>query len=243
MYKISVNIRSVKELRYESSMDETSISLLFYSKPCVVQGLRRWQSINPKIEDLKPSGINYLQCFKWMRCSLYHNMPFSWISHIEHDQCISWWWLGFMHPKCIGTQLLVPLKTRLWLQGGCWKWLEDNHHVVDHPRLQEICTFLASTTFEFRYVSPCLTSIHMKWNGNENAWSPHCIHFTFFIYFYFYVKWNLAHLNFDFSTLTPTKIGKNSREMLNRNEAWPTTLPMKSGHISKLKVVMVLFNG
>mgnify|MGYP001804603211 CR=1 FL=1 len=117
MYGISVNINCDKELRYESSMDETSISLLFYSKPCVVQGLMRWQSINPKIKGLKPSGINYLQCFKWMRCSLYHNMQFSWISHIEHDQCISWWWLGFMHPKCMGTQLQVGT-IKNWLIRG-----------------------------------------------------------------------------------------------------------------------------
>ena len=41
IYEISVVINSGKELGYESSIEETTISLLFYSKPCVVRGLRR----------------------------------------------------------------------------------------------------------------------------------------------------------------------------------------------------------
>ena len=54
-------------------------------------------------------------------------------------------------------------------------------------------------------------------------------------------KWNLTHLNFVFLTLIPYKIGKTLCETWNRNEACPTTLPMKSGHRSKLKVVLALY--
>ena len=52
------------------------------------------------------------------------------------------------------------------------------------------------------------------------------------------VKWNLPHPIFEFSTLKPSKIGKNGCEMRERNETCPTTLSMKRGHRSKLKVVL-----
>ena len=54
------------------------------------------------------------------------------------------------------------------------------------------------------------------------------------------VEWNLPHLNFDFSTLIPSKTSKKYCEIWDRNEACPTRLPMKCGHRSKLKVVQAL---
>ena len=55
------------------------------------------------------------------------------------------------------------------------------------------------------------------------------------------VKWNLPQLNFNFSTLITSKIGKDCCEMWNRNETCRTTSLMNSGHRSKLKVVLALY--
>ena len=55
---------------------------------------------------------------------------------------------------------------------------------------------------------------------------------SFHISHFFKCELNLPHLNFEFSTLIPSKIGLNFCEMLIGNEAYPTTSSMKSGHRS-----------
>ena len=100
--------------------------------------------------------------------------------------------------------------------------------------------YKASTTLSLDLCPPASPEFTGPWNEKPRplmviTLKLHPFHIS---HLFLNVKWNLPPLNFDFSTLLPSKIGKNCCEMWNRNEACLTTLTMKSGPRSKLKAVL-----
>ena len=85
--------------------------------------------------------------------------------------------------------------------------------------------YYASITLSLDLCPPASPEFTGPWNGNASF--PHGNHpkiksISYFSSFFLNVKGNLPHLNFDFSTLKPSKIDKICCEMRNRNE---TCLP------------------
>ena len=121
--------------------------------------------------------------------------------------------------------------------------------IFDRMSAWWVCSYWASTTLGLG-LGLCPLASHEftgPWNGN--ALSPHGNHPQITVHvhpfqishLFLNLKWILPHLNYYFSKLIPSKIGKNCCEMWNRNEACPTTSPMNSGNRSNLKVVLALY--
>ena len=128
------------------------------------------------------------------------------------------------HTSTTNLTLLFHAPDFLQLRVKMWKWVVARFEVV-------ACRQINVRPAQLR-VWICVPLPHLNLQGHEMP-RPlivitlilHPFHIS---HLFSNVKWNLPHLNFDFSILLlPSKISRNCCEMWNRNEAWPTPFSHK----------------